>query len=154
MGGFGQVCARFTPDADQTGYQNIIHGGVISALMDELLGWPIALQTGRMAVTGELTVRFRKSMTVGRDYLATAFPGIDRVKHWEGSGEIRDARNRVVARAQGKYHLLSAEQTDQVAGELTYRPDDAPVFRFTGRRLGLRHKAERVCAAVETGLRP
>lgn len=148
MGGFGQVCGRFTPNADHTVYENIIHGGVISALMGELLGWPIALQTGRLAVCGEITMSFRRPMTVGREYLATAFPGVDRARCWEGSGEVRDVRNKVVARARGKYFLLSIEQTDQVAGKLTYRHDDAQVFRFGGRNRGERKQAEGDCAAA------
>jgi acyl-coenzyme A thioesterase PaaI-like protein len=133
-GGFGRVCARFAPDGDQTGYRNIVHGGVISALLDELLGWPIALQTGRMALTAELTVRFRKPMPNDSIYLATAYPGVDRGRYWEGTGDIRDDAGILYAKAQGKYFLISAEGTAAVAANLTYRPGDAPVFRY-GRRV-------------------
>ena len=86
-GAFGQVHARFRPDDTLTGYDNVVHGGVISTLLDELLGWPIALQTGRMSVTGELTVRFVKPILVGRTYLATAYPGNGQGRYWEGEGE-------------------------------------------------------------------
>lgn len=130
VGAFGQVHARFRPDHTQTGYKDIVHGGVISALLDELLGWPIALQTGRMAVTGELTVRFLKPMSAGRSYLATARPGIDRGKYWKGKGNVCDERGTVYAKARGKYFLLSAEQTAVVARDLTYQPGDSLVFRY------------------------
>lgn len=126
---FGQVHARFKPDHTQTGYKDTVHGGVISTLLDELLGWPIALQTGRMAVTGELTVRFLRPMSVGRPYLATARPGIDRGKYWEGKGNICDEQGVVYAKARGKYFLLSTEQTAGVAQDLTYQLGDSPVFR-------------------------
>ena len=131
-GSFGQVCAYFKPDCTQTSYKGIVHGGVISTLLDELLGWPIALQTGRMAVTGELTVRFLRPMQEAHIYLATASPGKDRGRYWEGKGDIRDQQNQIYAKAQGKYFLLSAEQTAEVAGNLTYQPDDPPVFRYSG----------------------
>jgi uncharacterized protein (TIGR00369 family) len=130
VGTLGQVHARFKPDHTQTGYKDTVHGGVISTLLDELLGWPIALQTGRMAVTGELTVRFLKPMSAGRSYLATARPGIDRGKYWEGKGNIRDEKGTVYAKARGKYFLLSAEQTAAVAQDLTYQLGDSPVFRY------------------------
>jgi uncharacterized protein (TIGR00369 family) len=117
-------------DHTQTGYKDIVHGGVISALLDELLGWPIALQTGRMVVTGEMTVRFLKPMSAGRSYLATARPGINRGKYWEGKGDIRDEHDEVYAKARGKYFLLSAEQTAAVAQDLTYQPGDSLVFRY------------------------
>jgi uncharacterized protein (TIGR00369 family) len=129
-GQFGQVQAWFRPDAAQTGYGDTVHGGVISALLDELLGWPIALQTGRMAYTAELTVRFARPVKTGRTYLATASPGIDRGRYWEGKGDIRDEDGKVYAKARAKYFLLSAEQTTTVVDALTYRPGDPPVFRY------------------------
>lgn len=132
-GAFGQVHALFRPDHTQTGYEDIVHGGVISALLDELLGWPIALQTGRMCVTGELTVRFLKPVFAGCVYLATACPGTERGKYWEGQGDLRDEQGKVYVKATGKYFLLSAEQTAVVADEMTYEPEDAPVFRHLHR---------------------
>jgi uncharacterized protein (TIGR00369 family) len=130
VGKFGQVQAWFRPDAAQTGYQDTVHGGVISALLDELLGWPIALQTGRMAHTAELTVRFVRPIRIGRTYLATANPGADRSRYWEGSGDIRDESGKVYAKARGKYSLLSAERTTAIAKDLVYQPTDPPVFRY------------------------
>ena len=129
-GDFGQVCAHFNPDHTLTGYKNIVHGGVISALFDELLGWPIALQTGRMFVTGELSVRFVKPMRAGHTYLAIANPGSEASKYWEGSGQIQDDAGVVYASAQGKYFTLSAEETARVAEELCYQPGDPPVFHY------------------------
>ncbi len=127
-GADGQVHAHFRPDHTQTSYENIVHGGVISTLMDEILGWPISLQTGRMSFTGELTVRFVKPISAGRFYLATARSGTDRGRYWEGEGDIRDEHGEICAKALGKYFLLSAEQTAAVAERLTYQPDDLPVF--------------------------
>ncbi len=129
-GDFGQVCARFTPDNTLSGYKNVVHGGVISALLDELLGWPIALQTGRMCMTGELTVRYLKPMQAEAAYLAAADPGCDRGKYWTGSGEICDDQGVVHAKARGKYFLLSAEETAKIAQELRYQPGDPPVFHY------------------------
>lgn len=129
-GDFGQVCAHFTPNQSLTGYKNIVHGGVISALLDELLGWPIALQTGRMFVTGELSVRYLKPITVGLTYFAVAIPGINCGKYWEGSGEIRDDKDLIYAKARGKYFMLSAAETAKIAQELRYQPGDPPVFHY------------------------
>lgn len=128
----GQVHARFTPDGTQTGYEDIVHGGVISALLDELLGWPIALQTGRMFFTVELTVRFLKPVHTGHTYLATALPGTEQGRYWLGEGHIRDEQGTIYAKACGKYFPLSATQTAAVVEQLTYLPGDLPAFRSGG----------------------
>lgn len=129
LGEEGKVHANFAPNHNQTSYENVVHGGVISALLDEILGWPIALQTEHMSVTGELTIRFLKPMTPGVTYLATAYPGTDRGRYWEGRGDIRSENGDIHARAKGKYFLLSSEQTALVARHMTYHPDDLPAFR-------------------------
>ena len=125
----GQVHAHFTPDHTQTGYNNIVHGGVISALLDEILGWPMAVQTGRMFFTGELTVRFLRSVLAGHTYLATALPGTDRGRYWEGQGNLCDEQGQVYAKAWGKYFYLPAEQATAVAEKMTYQSGDLPIFR-------------------------
>jgi len=133
VGAFGQVHATFRPDDTQTSFQGIVHGGVISTLLDELLGWPIALQTGRMAYTGELTVRFVKPMPTNRVYFATARPGTPKSRYWIGEGDICDEEGELYAKGHGKYFLLSAEQTAAVAQDLTYQPHDPPVFCYPPR---------------------
>jgi uncharacterized protein (TIGR00369 family) len=124
----GQVHADFRPDHTQTGYEDIVHGGVISALMDELLGWPIVLQTGRMCYTGELTVRFLRPVHAGRVYRATANPGVQGGRYWEGEGSLCDEHGTICARARGKYFLLSAAETRAVVQRLTYQTGDFPVL--------------------------
>jgi uncharacterized protein (TIGR00369 family) len=129
IGDEGQVHAHFKPDHTQTSYENIVHGGVISALLDEILGWPIALQTDRMCFTGELTVRFLKPMLPGNTYLVTAYPGTEQGKYWEGKGDVRDEHGQIYAKARGKYFFLSDEQAAAVAVKLTYQDDDLLIFR-------------------------
>ncbi|MEW5816883.1 MAG: PaaI family thioesterase [Spirochaetota bacterium] len=129
VGENNQVHARFLPDNTQTGYADIVHGGVISALLDELIGWAVSLNHDFLAYTAELTVRFVKPMPSGHSYLATAWIGFGRGKYWEGKGNISDEHGQVYAKGHGKYLLLSTEQTAEVAEKLTYQPDDWPVFR-------------------------
>ncbi|MBI4671450.1 MAG: PaaI family thioesterase [Chloroflexi bacterium] len=127
----GTVQLEFKPEPTQTGYAGLVHGGVISALFDELLGWPIVLQTGRMFLTGELTVRFVKPTPAGRSYLARAHSGTSRGRFWENEGDLRDDSGEIYAKAQGKYFVLSDEQTAVVVEKLTYQPGDLAVLRST-----------------------
>ena len=133
VGDEGKVHAHFNPDDTQTGYENVVHGGVISAILDEILGWPIALQTERMCFTGELTVRFLKPVLPGNTYLVTAYPGTEQGKYWEGKGDVRDEHGQIYAKARGKYFFLADEQAAAVAAKLTYQDDDLSIFRDGGR---------------------
>lgn len=127
----GQVQCQFKPDSTQTGYAGLVHGGVVSTLFDELLGWPIVLQTGRMCFSAEITIRFVKPIPADGSYLATAYCGTDRGRFWENEADLRDSSGTIYAKARGKYFLFSEEQTLTVLQRMTYQPDDLPILRET-----------------------
>jgi len=53
----GAVCARFRPGRRLQGYRGVLHGGVISALLDAAMTHCL-FHRGIRAVTGDLYVRF------------------------------------------------------------------------------------------------
>jgi acyl-coenzyme A thioesterase PaaI-like protein len=124
------VHAWFDPRPDQTGYEDVVHGGVVSALMDELTGWTVSLNNRLMSFTAELTIRFLKPVSLGRRYLASARAGQGRGRLWEADGVLRDMEGTVYARSSGRYFLLTPEQTAVVAARMTHQEGDIPVFKI------------------------
>ena len=55
------VRAEFTPGPDLQGYRGILHGGIVSALLDSAMTHCL-FQRGIRAVTGDLHVRFLHSI--------------------------------------------------------------------------------------------
>jgi uncharacterized protein (TIGR00369 family) len=127
--GEGRVHAYFKPEDTLTGYDDIVHGGVISSLLDELLGWPIALQTGCFSMTVELNVNFLRPVHANQTYIATAYPGTGNGAFRTGTGEIREESGRLCAKAKGKFYLLSKDSTKDFAKKMNYQPGDLPVFK-------------------------
>ena len=127
--GEGEVCAWFLPDPSQTGYDDVVHGGVISALLDELTGWTVSLKNDLLACTAELTVRFVSPVLLGRTYLARAHVGTGRGRCWSAEGGLYDEEGKVYAKARGTYFLFSPEQTSVMARKMRYQTGDAPAFR-------------------------
>lgn len=127
----GKVHALFKPHGNQTGYGNIVHGGVISALLDELTGWPICLETDRICYTGELTVRFRKPVFSGQTYLGTGFKGTqpEGKRYWEARSELTDENGTVLVEASGRYFLVPEMQTRVFGSQMTFQPGDLVVFK-------------------------
>lgn len=62
----GGVRAAFTPGKTHQGYKNIVHGGIISTLLDEAMV-KAAIEAGIIPVTVEITVRFKASLMVGEE---------------------------------------------------------------------------------------
>jgi uncharacterized protein (TIGR00369 family) len=88
------------------GFEGVMHGGVLAGLLDECTGWAAALRNKTLCVTGELTVRFLKSVPVGCDVLIKGKCS-DNVaegkKYLPAVGEIVDGDGSVYATCEAKF---------------------------------------------------
>ena len=60
----GSLWAPWTPDQKHEGYTGIAHGGVITAVLDEVMAWTVYAKE-IWAVTGKINVTFRKPVVMG-----------------------------------------------------------------------------------------
>lgn len=126
--GDGIAYVEFTPEDSLTGYEEVVHGGIIATVFDELLGWSVGIRTGQLFMTGELTVRYLRPVLANRTYLCSAHPTEEKKRYWTAEGEMRDEDGASYARAEGKFFPLGEEKTREVATRLNYQPDDLPIF--------------------------
>lgn len=66
----GVVTAAWVPRAAWEGFSGIVHGGIVSTVLDEAMSKAVA-STGSGALTGELRVRFRRPVTTGDGFLVS-----------------------------------------------------------------------------------
>ena len=84
------------------GYRGIYHGGIISTLLDEVMIKAI-LARGVLAVTAEITVRFRRPLGIGvKLRLAGRIVGV-RGRVYATEGEAVGEDGTVYATARGSY---------------------------------------------------
>jgi uncharacterized protein (TIGR00369 family) len=60
----GQMAAQWVPEREMEGYQGIVHGGLVSTVLDEAMA-KVVDASGAEALTAELRVRFRKRVSSG-----------------------------------------------------------------------------------------
>lgn len=94
------IRGRFEPQAVHQGYANIVHGGILSTLLDEAMV-KLAFLLGIPAVTAEMTVKF-KAPTAPGDGL-TVIGRLTRESRRLIEAESRIERaGSVIAEAKGK----------------------------------------------------
>jgi uncharacterized protein (TIGR00369 family) len=64
VGADGQGTIEWLPDSRHQGFLGVVHGGLISTLLDESMAYA-AMSTGGFCVTAEITVKFRKPVATG-----------------------------------------------------------------------------------------
>lgn len=65
------VWAPWTPSRENEGFTGMAHGGIITTVLDEVMGWAV-YRKRIWAVTGRIAVGFRKPVEVGEPTRATA----------------------------------------------------------------------------------
>ena len=60
----GEACTSFTIPDYFTGWQGIVHGGLLAMVLDETMAHACVSQ-GLYGFTGEISVRYRKAVSVG-----------------------------------------------------------------------------------------
>lgn len=106
------ISALFTPRDVHQGYEGIVHGGILSALLDEAMGKLAFTLLGVPVVTAEMTIVFKTPAAPGQELSV--------------SGRITNEANRlilaeakierglsVIAEAKGKLIKISTQYTVQ-----------------------------------------
>lgn len=118
------VRAEFTPRGEHEGYTRMVHGGILSTILDEAMSWAV-IDSGRLAVTARMSVDFRKPVASEEALEISASVTRDRGRAVETHGEIRNREGVVLASSTGLFIRVSQEQ--QREWEATYlRTEDRP----------------------------
>lgn len=106
-----QVRAALTIPGQFRGWSNLVHGGVIATILDEIMSWTAIVVARRFILTRSMTVRYHRPIHVGATVSA-----IGVITEWRGErratvrGEIFDDRERLCASAEGDFALFTKEQ--------------------------------------------
>ncbi|MEI6725767.1 MAG: PaaI family thioesterase [Actinomycetes bacterium] len=104
----GELLGVFDVRDEHQSYPGRVHGGVVTAMLDETIGRAITIANpGVWGVTAELKVRFRKPLPVSGELRCVGRITRDTSRLFEGSGEILLGDGTVAAEASGKYLKMS-----------------------------------------------
>ena len=99
--GKGKIQTEFIPRKIHQGYKNIVHGGIISTLLDEAMV-KAALMQEMPVVTAEITVRFRAPLMAGEKVIVEAEIKKMNKKIIETSAVMKKEDDTVIAEAHAK----------------------------------------------------
>jgi acyl-coenzyme A thioesterase PaaI-like protein len=95
---------------EHQGYPGRMHGGLITALLDETIGRAVMIEDpDALGVTAELSVRFRHPVPLEEELRIVGRIDKSGGKVFSGSGELILSDGTVAASAVGKYIRLSID---------------------------------------------
>jgi acyl-coenzyme A thioesterase PaaI-like protein len=97
----GEMVAEWIPESELEGFQGIVHGGIVSTVLDEAMSKVVA-ESGVKALTAELRVRFRQHVPSGK---------MIRVRGWIDSQNKRMTKTEAVLTSSDGTELAHAWAT-------------------------------------------
>lgn len=123
-----RVWTKFRPQPEHVGFREVVHGGIIATLLDEIMVWACAVRTRRFAFCAELNVRFLEPLRPGQMGDASAELAADRRgRLFEAKAELRDSAGILLASATGKYIPIKGSSAEEMASDFV--GDATWVFR-------------------------
>jgi acyl-coenzyme A thioesterase PaaI-like protein len=116
----GQIArTRFTPCPHHVGFKDVIHGGLLATVLDEIMVWACAVRTRRFAFCAEMSVRFLRSAKPQEELVVKGeLVANRRGKIFEAKASVTNAAGDVLAEATGKYMPIGNPNLPSMMGEL------------------------------------
>lgn len=110
--GEGELLGVFSPGEEHQSYPGRVHGGVITAMLDETMGRAAAgTDPTVFGVTVELTVRFRKPVPIAPELRVLARVTTDPARRlYESTGELLLEDGTVAAEATGRFMRMPIDK--------------------------------------------
>jgi len=112
-----KVVAEYVAGSHFQGYKDILHGGILSALLDEVMIRAVLAQ-GILSLTSEIKVRFKKLVRVGDRLSLEGRMVEDKGRMLLAEGKITNQENEVVAWGEGKFFKAEGEMEKWLAQDL------------------------------------
>ena len=100
------VC-HWQPQPHHQGWHRILHGGLVSTLLDEVMTWRL-VSRGIHAVTAEMTLRLKAPTPLDQELTIRARVVAQRRRVYEVAGEIVLPDGTVTATAEGKFMAVES----------------------------------------------
>jgi len=106
------------------GWEGITHGGIVSAILDEVMAWSL-IGAERLGFTARLEVDFKRPVPVGRSIHAEGWIADRRRRRFDTQAQITDAATgEVLAEARAIYLSAPVEQAAALRGRYDIRRVD------------------------------
>lgn len=98
----GGVVSDFQAEVEHQGWEGVMHGGLVTTLLDEAMAWAAADKT-QMYFTGRMNVRYRQPVPTGLRLKVRGWITRDRGRTLETRGEVQSEDGQTLAEAEALF---------------------------------------------------
>lgn len=96
------LAGEFIPEKEHQGFKDIVHGGIISTLLDEAMAW-LCIHKGLFGITAKIETKFKKPALVGEKLKITADIIEIKGKIINTQAKILNSKKEIIAEGKGTF---------------------------------------------------
>jgi uncharacterized protein (TIGR00369 family) len=109
------VCTEITLDKQYEGWEGVIHGGIVSTLLDEVMSWAIMYRKKVFLVTRKMDIKYVRPVLVGRPLTVSGRLMDDsQPPKIRARAEIRDEQGRLLVRSSAEFVEIPKENFSEL----------------------------------------
>lgn len=112
-----------TPRPEHAGWSDVVHGGFVATLLDEVMTWAAILGSRQPVFAAEFGVRMQEPLHAGTPCIAVGRMARDRRRVFDTEAWLEDEAGRIYARATGRYMAVPKEQLPQFQADFVTSPE-------------------------------
>ncbi len=113
----GEVEGVFTPDEQHSGYEGVVHTGVIVGFLDETMG-RVCFSMDKYYLTQSLNVIFKCAASSNIRLRAFAKLRRSTRRHFTAEGKVFGPSGEVIAEAEGRFVLMDGAVVKKIAKDM------------------------------------
>jgi acyl-coenzyme A thioesterase PaaI-like protein len=113
----------FVPRREFVGWSDVIHGGLISTVLDEVMTWASIVAVRKGFFAAELSVRLKAPLPPETECIARAWIASSRRRIVAAESVLESATGNVYATASGRYLPIPPEQLSALRRDLVWNEE-------------------------------
>lgn len=125
------VFCKFVAQEKFQGYVGMLHGGIVTGILDEVMWWTLFMEERVVCATSKIEVHFKRPVLCGNSYVASGSLLKVTGRTYQMSGRIEDEKGYECARSAGSFRKIEKYTLDDVVKHLDFRgvpPDIRSLF--------------------------
>lgn len=111
------VMADWEPKEHYQGYVNVLHGGIIATMLDEVSAWCVNVKIGTAGVTSELKVRYLKPVFLSSGNITVRARIVSRDgRYIKLKSDLQDGKGKICASAESLFFAYPEEMAKKKFG--------------------------------------
>lgn len=120
----------FTPRPEHAGWTDVVHGGLITTVLDEVMTWAAIVVRERACFAADFSVRLRTPLAPGTPCTAIARVESERRRVLGTAAELVGTDGTAYATASGRYVSIPPEKMTHMEQEWVTEPGGWPIEKL------------------------